>query len=114
CAGWLSVQRVMQGASGLSWHHPTDQVVFTAFSPDNRLHLYLADADLGNVRGLTVDPVPGLPTNNHGIPFWHPSGRFIALNAEKQDHPGDSTPAIPGLGVYVDLWVMAADGSSAT
>jgi Tol biopolymer transport system component len=114
CAGWLKVERVAQGGSGVSWHHPTNQLVFTGFSPDNRFHLYLADSDFSNQRGLTVDPAPGLPTRNHGIAFWHPSGRLIALNAEKQDHPGDSTPAIPGLGVYVDLWVMAADGSSAT
>ena len=114
CAGWVQVRRVVQGGSGASWHHPSDEIVFTALSADNRFHLHLADGDFSNARGLTVDPVPGLPDRNHGIPFWHPSGRFIALNAEKQDHPGDSTPAIPGLGVYVDLWVMAADRSSAT
>jgi Tol biopolymer transport system component len=112
CAGWLQVKVVYPGGAAESWHHPTGRIAFQALSPDNYFHLYLANEELAGVRGLTVEPVPGLPSRNHGIPFWHPSGRYIAFNAEKQDHPGDSTPALPGLGVYVDLWVMRDDASA--
>lgn len=46
-------------------------------------------------------------------PVWSPSGRFIALVAEKRAYPGNSVGATPGWGGYSDLWVATADGSRA-
>ena len=34
-----------------------------------------------------------------------------SFTAEKQEHKGGSTYAIPGVGVYNDIWMMSVDGS---
>ena len=57
----------------------------------------------------------GLPTNNVGQPAWHPGGRYLVVQAEKQTHPGLPCGAgtHPGAGVYNDLWSIDTQTLSA-
>lgn len=51
------------------------------------------------------------PQRTTGSPACSPSGRYIALTAEKSTHPGNSVGATPGWDSYSDLWMTTADGS---
>jgi Tol biopolymer transport system component len=56
---------------------------------------------------------PGAPPKHKGNPAWHPSGRYIAFQAEKDRVlPLLNNLAAPGRGVANDLWLMDAAGSS--
>ncbi len=67
------------------------QIVFTS-NRDGDLHIYVMDADGGNVRQLTDDPAWDR------YPAWSPDGTQIAFTS---DRDGDE-----------DIYVMDADGGN--
>ena len=94
----------------------------TSWSPDGRKFLYdmkgttkdkyyeLHICDTNGAHDTCISALcPDLPHRHTGSPDWHPSGNYILFVAEQAVHPGGSTPAIPGLGTYTDIWVMTRD-----
>lgn len=52
---------------------------------------------------------PVLPTRNVGQPDWHPSGNYLVVQVEKQEHHegiASGLAANPGAGLYNDLWII--------
>lgn len=72
--------------------------------------------DGGDRRAFTAG-VPGLPQKHQGTVYWHPSGRYLMLVAQKPDWSGRAMfgspdyEALPGFGRHDDIWLIAADGS---
>jgi Tol biopolymer transport system component len=99
----------LEGALTIRWNAPTRRLAYTRQLKDGYYDIFTSDEDGTNERALTVDH-PDLPNRHQGAPDWHPSGKYILFVAEKRQHKGSSTEAIPGFGGYSDIWVMTADG----
>ena len=96
-----------------------DRIAFDRKNPrDGYYDVWLMNADGSNQICLTEPPPAGMPSRHIGNPSWHPSGRYIVVNAEQQDNPLVGRAAMepycePGIGRNNELWLLAADGSRA-
>jgi hypothetical protein len=61
-------------------------------------------------RPLTVNQ-PNLPKKNKANPGWHPSGKFIVFQGEKDRKFGNPFLSHPGMGGFCDVWIGQSDGS---
>jgi hypothetical protein len=99
------------GAIGNKWNGATRTLAYGLARPDGHFATYLSQLDGSGSRRLAY---AGWRDDRHQFPAaWHPSGRYLAMLVEKAQHPGNSTPAIPGYGGYTDLWLVTRDGSRA-
>ena len=69
------------------------------FVYDRRTHLFVVDADDGNVNQLTSGDY------NHDGPAWSPDGRFLAFSSARHAERDEDDAA--------DVWVVSADGGDA-
>lgn len=73
----------------------------------------------GSEARAVADGLPDLPAKHQGMPYWHPSGRYLLIAVQKPEWSGMrffGTPdfqALPGFGQHDDLWLIAADSSRA-
>jgi Tol biopolymer transport system component len=100
------------------WNFATGRLVYMAPNPDGYYRVYVVPAIGGTPQELTRN-TPGVPTTHMGLPYWHPSGRYVVFIAQKQQWHGarmfdnPDYGAIPGWGVHDDIWVATADGAHA-
>jgi Tol biopolymer transport system component len=88
-----------------------NKIAFDRRSPSGYYDVWVMDADGGGQRCLTC-AAPGAPTKNKGNPAWHPSGRYIVFQGQKETMPAAlDHVAEPGRGVGNNLWLMTADGA---
>jgi Tol biopolymer transport system component len=90
----------------------SDRIAYSSKGDDGYYDIHLVLPDGSNDICLTCDH-PSFPNRHIACPFWHPSGKWIMLVAEKLNHPGSSTDALPGFGAYCDIWIMSVDGAKA-
>jgi WD40-like Beta Propeller Repeat len=107
----VRVSVVEPSAWGSDWDHTSNRVAINKRGADGDYHLLTMTPE-----GQDEQPFgagnPAMPTRNAGSPAWHPSGKYVAFVAEKEEHPGSSAEATPGWGGYSDLWLATADGTS--
>ncbi len=75
---------------------------------DRYFDIWTMSPDGDNQICLTCDH-PLLPTRNVGQPDWHPSGDYLVVQVEKQEHHEGIASALaanPGAGFYNDLWIV--------
>lgn len=108
----VSVTRIVKDGARLDWSAKLDLIAFDRKGDDNLYDVWVMQPDGSGERCLTCD-TPGLPTKNVGQPSWHPSGDYVVVQAEKQDHPGGSRKAMPGIGVENEVWLVTSDGKQA-
>lgn len=96
----------------LDWSHNLDLLAFDRRGPDGYYDVYAIWPDGGGQSCITCD-TPGLPRRHVGDPAWHPSGEYIVLQAEKPQHPGSSSGAMPGIGFDNDVWLVNREGTRA-
>ena len=101
----------MQG-EGVAWSPDSQWVLYDCKHQDGYYNIHICRPDGTDDRCLTTLD-NGLPHRHAGTPAWQPTGKYIALAAEKKVHPGGSVEAIPGFGGRSNIWVMLADGSKA-
>ncbi|MGZ8812201.1 MAG: TolB family protein [Thermoanaerobaculia bacterium] len=90
---------------------PGGAIAFDRAGSDGYFDLWIMNPDGSGQRNLTEGRVE-LPGKNIGQPAWHPSGRFIAFQAEKGGIPKAFENATePGGGIFNDLWVMNSEGT---
>lgn len=109
------VTMLQQQGGRVSWSHVHDRIAFDRMGADGYFDVYTMRPNGFNVRSLTVGK-PGLPSKNIGQPAWHPSGAFIAFQAQDpalEGVPKELEPYLttPGAGVQNNVWIMTADGS---
>jgi Tol biopolymer transport system component len=107
------ITTLRQGGARLDWLG--NRIAFDMRGPDGHWAVYTMRADGGDVRCVSCE-VPALPKRNVGQPAWHPSGRFMVVQAEKEKHTRIRMGRVvtPGAGVLNDLWLIDVDGRNAT
>jgi len=94
----------------LAWHPTEDLIAFDRLDSRGYFRPWLMRSDGSKQRPLVIT-APGFPTKHAGQPAWHPSGDYLALQAQQQNSPKwIHTKAAPGAGVLNDLWIVSADG----
>lgn len=104
----------------VSWSHASDLIAFdkSAKESDEKQNTYYDIYSMRPDGSAEVCLTCGgskswavKPQKHMWQPVWHPSGEFIALQAEMETHPATSDTAAPPLGLYNNLWVMTSDGT---
>lgn len=114
----MDAKPFLANAAGPQWNAATNRIAFFRKNAQGYYRVYIADADGHGARDLTAQ-IRNMPTKHQGAPYWHPSGRYLLLVAEKQSWHGATMfgnvdyGALPGFGTHDDLWLVAADGSRA-
>lgn len=105
----------------LDWSHSGNNLIaFDRVGEDGFYDVYVMTPEGENVSCLT--DMPGsLPQRHNGQPVWHPSGRYIVFQAEKDfafdpedRHYQTSWLSQPGRGWNCDLWCMDLEDTSFT
>ena len=119
-AGWVtsvrSVQVLADRGGRVAWSRDGSLIAFDRRNADGWFDVYLVRPDGSGLRSLT-EGGKGLPQFNNGNPAWHPSGDWIAFQAQDPDLSGlprgllGRYAASPGIGVNNNIWLAAADGS---
>lgn len=87
-----------------------NRIAFDRKGRDGFYQVWAVNPDGSGETCLTCDR-PGAPAKHKGNPAWHPSGRYIVFQAEKDRVlPLLNNLAAPGRGVANDLWLMDATG----
>ena len=103
------VKLLTEDGGRVDWS-PLGRIAFDRKGPRGYYDIWVMDADGGSQHCLTCNK-PEAPPKHKGNPAWHPSGRYIAFEAQKEDtSPLLKFFAAPGRGVENDLWVMDASG----
>lgn len=103
---------------GTRWNFATNRVSYMAPDDQGFYRVFTAAPNGAERRDITAN-TPGLPHKHQGMQYWHPSGRYIVLGAEKPDWKdinlfgNPDYGALPGFGTHNDLWLITADGRRA-
>ena len=94
------------GRLGLS---PDGKIVaYDKRGKDGYFDIWTMNIDGSNKECLTCNN-PSLPKRNVGQPAWHPTGKYLIAQVEKQEHfegLASGLSANPGAGYYNDIWVI--------
>jgi len=102
-------------SSGLdvSWDQSgSNRIAYDCTESNGYYAIHIANPDGSNDTCLTCNDT-ALPDKNICCPYWHPSGKWLLMVVEKENHPGTSTDALPGFGAYCDIWLISSDGTKA-
>ena len=103
-----SIVVIEEHGSRLDWLHSEDLIAYDRMGDDGYYDVWIMNPDGTDKLCLTCD-VEGLPQKNIGNPAWHPSGKWLVFQVEKENHPGGSELCEPGRGWNNDLWAMNLD-----
>ncbi|MEO6798690.1 MAG: hypothetical protein ABI178_01945, partial [Rhodanobacter sp.] len=99
------------GRIGARWNAATATVAYGRTSGNGYYHTFLSDADGNHERRVDYH---AWREDRHQFPAaWHPSGRYLVMLVEKNQHERSSVHAIPGYGAYTDYWLVTPDGKRA-
>ncbi len=104
-----SITTIQENGGRLDWSAANDLIAFDRIGDGEYFQVYTMRPDGTDETCLTCGKAAA-PTKHKGNPAWHPSGKYIVFQAEKEQHPGLSSVANPGFGIYNDLWLMTSDG----
>lgn len=107
------ITTIEEDGGRVDWSHAgDDRIAFDKQGPDGYFDIYTMQPDGSDEQCVTCAQ-PALPHKHHGQPAWHPSGKWIVFQAEKETHAGSSYQASPGYGTFNDLWLISVDGKDA-
>ncbi len=120
--GVKSVTTIMEPGGRVSWSHSGNNLIAFDKGEQERdeksgvyYDIYTMNPDGTNEICLTCGGSKKWshkPQKHMWQPAWHPSGDYIAFQAEMENHPGPSSWSGPPNGLYNNLWVMTSDGES--
>ncbi len=106
----IEIEDFLDNAARLDWSPQGDWIAYDKRGLDGYDDVYRIRTDGTDNECLTCDH-PGLPNKHIGNPDFHPDGRWLLFQAEKQNH--EWSPATsPGRGTYNDLYVMDLESDS--
>ena len=107
------VTTLRPGGARMDWLG--DRIAFDMRGADGQWAAYTMRPDGSDARCVSCG-VPGLPQRHVGQPAWHPSGRYLVVQAEKEKHARVRMKRVvtPGAGVLNDLYVIDLQGGPAT
>lgn len=97
---------------GLDWSSRRNLLAIASKDESGIMQVYTMRPDGGDVRCLTCTEVSGGPRLgvHKGVPHWHPSGDYIFLQVERENHGGNRQFAEPGNGRWNDIWATTPNG----
>ncbi len=111
---------MITGGGDQDWSHATDRIVYDYVDANKIFQLATMNSDGTGITCLTCTPATGAPAaNQHKFnPSWHPNGQYFVAQVEMKSHwlswmktdPMTSELLLNGL--WSDLYVVSADGSS--
>ena len=105
------IRIITEDGGHLAWHPKGGKILFDRIGNDGWFDLWEMNPDGTGERCLTANH-PVLPNRHIGQPAWHPSGRWIVLQAQKGNVPRRyDTQCTPGAGTLNDLWLLTPDGA---
>jgi Tol biopolymer transport system component len=96
------------------WNAPTNRLAYMQTDASGYYRVFTMRPD-GADRQALGDGRPQLTRKHQGAAYWHPSGRYLLLVAEKPEWAGrrlfgiPDYEALPGFGRHDDLWLVAVD-----
>jgi Tol biopolymer transport system component len=110
-----NITTITEYGGRVDWSHSGNNLIaFDRKENDKYYDIYTMKPDGSDEICLTCDH-PDLPNRNIGQPAWHPSGEYIVLQVEKEEHRRTFSIATnPGAGHFNDLWVLNVDTGDAT
>ena len=107
------IRILTENGGHLAWNKKTNRIAFDRLGKDGYFDLWVMNRDGTGQKSLTSNH-PLLPNKHIGQPSWHPSGKLIAIQAQKAHVPRYAdTKCTPGAGVLNDLWIITSDGKQA-
>jgi hypothetical protein len=109
----IDSEPLLSNAYGLNWNAARNLLVYMQPGANGFYRIFTTRPDGSDRTLLEAD---GLPLKHQGTPFWHPSGRYLLLTAEKPDWSSAAMfgnpdyEALPGFGRHDDLWLITPDG----
>jgi Tol biopolymer transport system component len=94
------------------WSAAADRVAYMQPDASGYYRVFTARPD-GSDRQMLAAGRGELPPGHQGAAYWHPSGRYILMVAQKREWTGrrlfgiPDYAALPGFGRHDDLWVLA-------
>lgn len=99
------------GRIGAKWNAATSTVAYGRTGANGYYHTFVSNADGSNERRVNWH---AWRDDRHQFPVaWHPSGRYLVMTVEKNEHERSSVDATPGYGAYTDYWLVTPDGQQA-
>ena len=108
----LTVSTLTTDGGRLDWSPDGQRLAFDRLGEDGYFDVYTMATNGTDVRCLTCNK-DGLPAKSMGNPAWHPSGNYLAFQAQNAYQGlGSITDyfANPGIGVNNDLWIGDKEG----
>jgi Tol biopolymer transport system component len=96
------------------WNSATNRLAYIHTDASGFYSVFTMRAD-GSERQALSNGRPELPHKHQGAAYWHPSGRYLLVVAEKPEWSGHRLfgipdyEALPGFGRHDDLWLVAVD-----
>lgn len=108
----VRITTLKEGGARLDWLD--DRIAFD-MRVGEFFALHVMKQDGSEVRCLSCGH-PDLPRRHVGQPAWHPGGRYLVFQAEKETHAKVRFEQIllPGGGVFNDLWVLDLETNRAS
>ncbi len=97
---------------GLDWSSRVNRLAIADRDSNGVIQVYTLQPDGGDVRCLTCSGVAGGPSANvhKGVPHWHPSGNYLFVQVERENHGGNRLFAEPGSGRWNEIWATTPTG----
>jgi Tol biopolymer transport system component len=114
----IDPQPLLEGGYLTRWNFSANRVAYMQPNAEGYYRVFTMQPDGSDRRAITAE-AGLLPTRHQGMPYWHPSGRYLVLAAQKQEwrsprmFGNPDYEAVPGFGLHDDLWLVAADGTRA-
>lgn len=110
------IETLMANGGRASFSKILDLIAFDYRGEDQFYDIHVMPPDRSVSWCLTCDR-NDIPQRHIGQPAWHPSGKFLAFQAEAPDlDTGRLSERLanflksPGLGINNNIWIMSADG----
>lgn len=112
-SGHATVRLLVENGGPLDWCAKTGVVAFDRRGANGYFSVWLMNPDGSNQRPLTAG-MRGLPSRHVGMPGWHPGCEYLAIQVQQPTaRRRYDNKAVPGAGIFNDLWVISADGRRA-
>ncbi len=113
---WLFILHIEIFKDSAGRPHVSPDGRYLAFHAKDRkgiYNIYIMNLKTGEIVCITDDTT--LPPGHKGQPWWHPSGKWIIYQAEKEKHikPYPHPLAVPGMGFHNDIWIARIENGRA-
>jgi len=106
-----NMRLLVENGGQTDWaRHDPELITYCRLEKDGFWDVWTIRSDGAGLAPLTVDE-PGIPRLNNANPGWHPSGKYIAFQGERDRFFGDRFLSHPGVGGFCNVWLGKSDGS---